>query len=147
MAKECFYGEQVSAVLIQMGAKSMAEGMAGEAVRPAEPALMLMDVTGEEEGIDGRIGTILFREEPIHGPATGEPVLSEQIKCGFREYGIAVLSVFGMADVDTHIFTFNIVVAQVADFTDAQAGRIHEGDHGLLLEIRDGGDEMPGIFL
>lgn len=49
--------------------------------------------------------------------------------------------------MDAHVFTLNVFIAETADFTDAQAGGIHEGDHGLLLEVRDGGDEMPCILL
>ena len=44
MAKECFYGEQIGAVFIQMGAKGVAERMTGEALFPAKAALMLMDM-------------------------------------------------------------------------------------------------------
>lgn len=51
-----------------------------------------------------------------------------------------------MADMDTHIFTFDVFVTETADFTDTQAGRIHECDHSLLLEARYGGDTMQCIL-
>lgn len=52
-----------------------------------------------------------------------------------------------MGDMDSHAGTFNILILQMADFTDTQAGRIHECDHCLLLQIRNGGDESPDFLL
>lgn len=46
--------------------------------------------------------------------------------------------VFAMPDMDTHAFTLDIFIAQMAEFTNAQTGRIHEGNHGLLFQIGHG---------
>lgn len=83
MAKESLNGEQVGAVFIQMGAKSMPEGMAGETLSPTKPAFMLMDMAGEEESINRLVSAILFGEEEAPGPAISEPVLSEDVKSSF----------------------------------------------------------------
>ena len=44
------------------------------------------------------------------------------------------------------MFPVNVFVAQAADFTDAETGRIQECDHGLLLQIRDRRNEDPGFL-
>lgn len=75
-------GEQVRAVFVKVRAESMAEGMTGDALRPAQAALMLMDVPQEEEGVDGFVPSGLFRKEITHGAAAGEPVLCEDVQCG-----------------------------------------------------------------
>jgi len=81
MSYECLDGEQVRAVLVKVCAKSMAERMAGDMLRPAQAALMRMDVPGEEEGVDGRlIPSGLFWKEITHGTAAGMPVLCEDIQ-------------------------------------------------------------------
>jgi len=58
----------------------MAERMAGDTLRPAQAALMPMDVPGEEEGVDGLIPPGLLRKEVAHGTAAGTPVLCEDIQ-------------------------------------------------------------------
>ena len=73
-------GKQVRAVLVKMCAESMAERMAGDTLRPAQAALMPMDVPGEEEGVDGLIPPGLLRKEVAHGTAAGTPVLCEDIQ-------------------------------------------------------------------
>ena len=49
MSQECLDGEQVRAILVKVGAKGMAEGMAGDAFWPAQAAFMCMDVPGKEK--------------------------------------------------------------------------------------------------
>ena len=44
MSHKGFYSKQVSTILVKMGAKSMAERMAGQSFWPAEPPFMFMDV-------------------------------------------------------------------------------------------------------
>ncbi len=80
MSHERLDGEQVRAVLVKVCAKSMAERMAGDTLRPAQAALMPMDVPGEEEGVDGLIPPGLLRKEVAHGTAAGTPVLCEDIQ-------------------------------------------------------------------
>ena len=52
MPHECFDGEQVSTVFIQMSAESMTERMAGEPLLPAKAPFMGMDMSGEKESIN-----------------------------------------------------------------------------------------------
>ena len=49
MSHQGLYGEQVHAVLIQVGAKSMAERVAGKPALPAQSVLMCMDMPGKEK--------------------------------------------------------------------------------------------------
>ena len=44
MSHKSLNGKQIHAVLIEMGSKSMAEGMAGNPVFPAQPVFMCMDM-------------------------------------------------------------------------------------------------------
>jgi len=52
-----------------------------------------------------------------------------------------------MADEDAHPGTADVLIAQAADLAYAQSGRIQERDHGLLFQVRHGGDESPGLLL
>ena len=52
-----------------------------------------------------------------------------------------------MADEDAHLLPADILITEAAHFTYAQAGGIHEGDHGFLLDAGHGGDELPDLFL
>lgn len=65
------------------------------------------------------------------------------LRCIFREHSIVVYPVLSMGD----IATFDILILEMADLIDAQAGRIHEGDHGLLLDVRHCIDIMKCILL
>lgn len=82
MPHEGLDGEQVGAVLVKVGAESVAEGMAGDALRPAQAALMGMDVPGKEERVDGLIPAGLLGEEVPRRTPAGEPVLREDVQCG-----------------------------------------------------------------
>lgn len=133
MPHKCFYGKQVRAVLIQVGAESMAEGVAGKPAPPSKSVLMGMDVPREEEGVDGPVLPVLFREKEALGPATFIPVAGEQVQCGMRKDGVTVIPAFGAGDVKPHIPAVNIFIAEAADLADAEAGGVHEGDHGSLF--------------
>ncbi len=52
-----------------------------------------------------------------------------------------------MPDEDAHLLAADILIAEAADLADAQAGRIHEGNHGFVFDVRHGGDELPDLFL
>ena len=52
-----------------------------------------------------------------------------------------------MGDVDAHIGAGDILITEGADLADAQAGGIHEGDHGFLFEVWHSGDESPSLLL
>ena len=147
MSKESLDGKEVSAVFVQVCAEGMAEGMTGQPLGPSEAEFMGMDVPGEEKGINRPVQSALFWEEIPHRFAIGKPVLRKDVKCGMGKESEAVGTVFPMGDVDAHIRPGNVRITERADFTDTQAGRIHEGDHGLRLEVRDGGDEIPGFLL
>lgn len=73
-------GKQVRAILVKVCAKSMAERMAGDALRPAQAALMFMDVPGEEESIDGLIPPGLLWEKVSPRMPAGAPVESEGVQ-------------------------------------------------------------------
>lgn len=52
-----------------------------------------------------------------------------------------------MADEDAHPGTADVLIAQAADLAYAEPGGIRERDHGLLLDVRHGGDKSPGFLL
>jgi len=89
----------------------------------------------------------LLREEIPHGPAALKPVAGKEIQGVFGEGGISVLTVFRMADVDPSVFPVYVFISEVTEFPDAKAGRIHDGTHGPLFYVRDGGDKLKGFFL
>lgn len=47
--------------------------------------------------------------------------------------------------MNPHVATFNILIFQMTDFANSETGRVHEGNHGFLLQVRNGGDE--GLIL
>lgn len=80
MSHKCFNGEQIGPVFIKVGTESVAERMAGDTLGPAQAAFMFVDVSGEEESVDGLVPSGLFREKIPPWTATGEPVLCEDIQ-------------------------------------------------------------------
>ena len=146
MSKDSLYCQQVSAVFIKVRTKGMPERMAGDAPRPSQAVFVFMDMPGKEKGVNRAAGISLLREEPSAGAAAFEPVLREDIEGILRQDGIPVFPAFGMRDVDPHIGTVDILITEMADFADAQAGRIHDGYHGFLLDVRDGGNEVESIL-
>jgi len=141
-----FNSKQVHPVFIKVGSECVTERMAGKPAFPAEPVLMGMDMPGEEESVNRPVLPILFREEIAHWLFIGKPILSEQVKGSFGKDGITVMAVFAMGDVEAEIFTLYILIAQGADFANTQAGRIHDDSHCLLLQIRHGREEVPGLL-
>ena len=59
----------------------------------------------------------------------------------------AFLSVFRFANMNLHGVTIDIFVSKMTDFTDAKARRIHDSNHSLLLNIRNGTNEFKCFFL
>ena len=83
MSHEIFNGEQIGTILIQMCAESMSERVAGNLPLPSKSVLVSMDMSGKEEGINGTIFTILFREKITFGFAAFKSVLCQSIQCSF----------------------------------------------------------------
>ena len=73
--------------------------------------------------------------------------MREQIEGHLGKDGIAGRAALGMKDMDPHVFPVNVFIAEMAEFPNAETGGIHDGDHGLLLQIGNGGNEAEGIFL
>lgn len=80
MSHKCFNGEQIGPVFVKVGTESVVERMAGDTPGPAQMAFMLMDVSGEEESVNGLIPSGLLREKIPPWTAIGEPVESEDIQ-------------------------------------------------------------------
>ena len=81
MSHKSFDSEQIGAVFLRVGTESVSERMAGDTLGPAQAAFMLMDVSGEEESVNGFIPSGLLREKIPPWTAIGEPVESEDIQC------------------------------------------------------------------
>ena len=126
MSHKVFNRQEVSAVFIEMGAKGMTERMAGEAVLPARGILMGAHMAHDVKGIN-RAGRIrLFWEKPSGWPVVSKPVFGKDVQGFLGKDGITVRTVFGMCDMDAHIFPLNVTITQTADFADSETGRIHE---------------------
>lgn len=148
MPKKRLDREKVNAVLVKVCAKGMAEGMAGDTGFPPEAQLLFMDMPGKIKSVNGFVGMELLREKPAPGFSVGIPILGQDIKSVLRKDSKAVRAVLAMGDMDTHMGAADIVIAQMADFPNAQAGGIQKGCHGFLFEIGHGIDEgadlLPG---
>lgn len=132
-----------------MCTEGVPEGVAGDPCGPAKPFLMLMDMPGKIIGIDRSVRDTFLGawEKPACRPAALKPILCEQVQGIPGQRGIAVLPGFGMGDMDAHVFSVNILIAQAAHFTDTQAGGIHECAHGPGLDAGHGGNELESFLL
>lgn len=131
MSHKGFDRQEVSAVFIEMGTKRMPERMAGDPVFPAEGIFMCAHMAHDIKGIN-RAGRIrLFWKKPAGWAVISKPVFRKDVQCFLREDRITVRAVFGMCDMDAHIFPLDVTITQAADLADPEAGRIHEGDHGF----------------
>ncbi len=65
MPHESLYGKQVNAILVQVGAESMAERMAGKPTFPAEPAFVGMDMSGQEKSVNGPVHSVSEKDSPL----------------------------------------------------------------------------------
>ena len=131
MSHKGFDRQEVSAVFIEMGTKRMPERMAGDPVFPAEGIFMCAHMAHDIKGIN-RAGRIrLFWKKTAGWAVISIPVFRKDFQCFLREDRITVRAVFGMCDMDAHIFPLDVTITQAADLADPEAGRIHEGDHGF----------------
>lgn len=122
MPEQGFNGKQVNPILIKVGAEGMAEGMAGNPLRPSKGTLHIMDMPGQIKGVDRLIVSGLLWKKPVHGFAKLEPVGGQDVQGSFGKNGITVGAILGMDNVDAHIFTLNVPILQMADFTYAEPG-------------------------
>lgn len=73
MPHKSFYGKQVGSVLIQVGTKGVAEGMASKPVRPSQPVLVGMDMPGKKKVSMGRSSPRCFgKRNPIGLPHSNQ---------------------------------------------------------------------------
>ena len=119
VAEKSLYGHEVNTVLIEMSTESMAERMACNAVRPAEASLVIINMTANIESIHRALFLSDLREEPVHRPAAFTPVQSKDLKSILREDGVSVGAVLGMRNVYAHVFSGDILIFQMTDFTDS----------------------------
>lgn len=147
MSKEGFDGEQIRAVFIKMGAESVAERMAGKAVADAKLVFFCKDELVHGISDHMLLGLSGLREKPAYWFAKGKPVGGEDFQRERGENGIAVRTCFGMADMDPHGRTADILVTECTDLANAKAGGIHEGENCFVFEIGKGLDKRPDFFL
>ena len=86
-------------------------------------------------------------KKPSCRPAALKPILCKKIQGIPGQRGIAVLPGFGMGNMDAHVFSVNILIAQAAHFPDAQAGGIHECAHSPGVDAGHGGNELESFLL
>ena len=132
-----------------MCTEGVPEGVTGDPFRPPKPFLMFMDMPGEIIGIDRFVRDTFLGawKKPFCRSAALKPILCEQVQGIPGQRGIAVLPGFGMGDMDAHVFSVNILIAQAAHFPDTQAGGIHECAHGPGLDAGHGGNELESFLL
>lgn len=125
----------------------MAKGMTGKEV--LHPKLGFF---GKNKLIDRirdhmLVRIVPFWEKPSAGLAIREPVIRKDLESQRGEDGIAVRTRFGMADVDAHVGAADILITEGTDFADAEPSGVHEGQDGLMLEIRKSLDKIPYLLL
>lgn len=147
VSHEIFDGQQVCPVFIKVGPKSVPERVAGDPVLPSKEIFMGSYMTADIKSINGtgRIG--LFRKKPFRWTTVFKPVSGKEIQGLLGKDGVAVGTAFGMGDMDPHIFAFDITVTEVTDFPYPESCRVHEGDHGFRLEVRESGDKNISFLL
>lgn len=52
-----------------------------------------------------------------------------------------------MADMDAHIFSVDVLIAQMTYLPDTKTRGIHKGAHGPWLDVRHGGNKKKGFLL
>ena len=102
---------------------------------------------GLSKSIDGSVGMSLLRKEIPHGSAALKPVAGKEVQGVFGEGGVSVLAVFRTADMDPSVFPVYVFIPEGTKLSDAKTGGIHDGTHGPLFYIRDGGNKLKGFFL
>lgn len=105
MSKEGLDSKKIGTILVEMGAESMAEGVAGKAMDPAK--LCFAGENGLVYGVGDHmlVRMAVFREKPSHGFAGWEPVISKNLQGVRRKNGITVRASFGMTDMNAHVGT------------------------------------------
>lgn len=79
MSKEFLDCQQIRAIFIKMGAKSMSKGMTGEFGVPMESFAVLHKFIGKTGRTIGSIFFTVRREKPVGGSAALEPIGSKQL--------------------------------------------------------------------
>ena len=121
--------------------------MAGKAVLPAEFSFfggnkLIYGIRGH-----GASGVVLVGEQKSPWPAGMEPVLCQDIQGIPGKDGIPVRTGFGMTDMYAHGRTADILIAERADLTNPEPGRIQERQDRLVLKIGKRLDKKPDLFL
>ena len=125
----------------------MTKRMAGKAVLPAEFSFfggnkLIYGIRGH-----GASGVVLVGEQKCPWPAGMEPVLCQDIQGIPGKDGIPVRTGFGMTDMYAHGRTADILIAERADLTNPEPGRIQERQDRLVLKIGKRLDKKPDLFL
>lgn len=147
VSHEIFNGQQICPIFIKVGAESVAERMTGKPVLPSKGIFMCPHVTADIKSINGAGRIRLFWEKPAGWTSVSKPVVGEDIQSFLGKDGVAVGTVFGMGDMDPHIFPFDIAVTEVTDFPDPEPGRVHESDHSFWFEVQKSGDKKFRFLL
>lgn len=147
MSKQGLNCKQVSAIFIEVGAKSVPERMAGQMMREAKFRLFGRNKLVDRVRNHVLIRAIHFWEQPAGRPAMREPVGSKDLQGKGGKDGIAVRTRLGMADMDAHGGAGNVLIAEGTDLADTEASGIHEGEDRLVFEVGKGVDKIPGFFL
>ena len=147
VAHEFFDHKEVRTILIQVGPESMPEGMRGKTPFPAKQLRVFMDPV-----VDGKSGkrfvfTALLREQISFRTAALIPILCKDIEGVPGKDGISVRAVFAVADMDTHVFAFNVFIPEMADFTYPESGTIKKGNDRFEFQIFNSRKEQRHFFL
>ena len=115
--------------------------MAGNTLRPTKSSFMFVDVSGQIKCVNRSRFIMLFWEEPVHRLVISKPVFCEDVQSSFWKDSVTVWAILAMRDMNSHVAAFDILISQMTDFAYSETCRIHERNHGFLLQIRNGRDE------
>lgn len=81
MPHKIFDGQKVRPIFIEMGTKSMPEGMAGDPMLPSKGSFMDPHMAADIKGVDWAGRICLFREKPSGWTAVCKPVPGKDVHC------------------------------------------------------------------
>lgn len=137
MSEISFESEQVHAVLIASGGISVAEGMSRECTVHAKGTAQREETSLEPLLVHRPVKAPLLCKEPFHGTFAwweGIPILEDEVPNAVSERDEAVRMVLGLGNVYLHGGMADVGTLKMAQFIQAHAGSIKDGNGKLKLK-------------
>jgi len=143
MAEEELDGAHIGAALDQVHGEGVPQGMGGDRLGEAAPALRLLARLLDGVRGDGPADSPA-REEPGPGPGHAPPG-PQELQEPWGEHDVAILLPLALLDAEDHALTVDVGRLQPDGLGDAEPRGVAHGQNRAVLQARHGLEELPDL--